>query len=400
MKRRQTKAVRAGAARSQHGEHSEALYLTSSFVFASAQDAAKRFKQGKGNYVYSRYTNPSVRTFEQRLAALEGAEDCLAFASGMGSILACVLGLCRQGDRIVASKQLFGATLGLLDNIIAKYGVKVDYVYGPRLADWERAIRKRPKPRLIFLETPSNPQLDVYDIRAIADLAHAANKQAKVVVDNCMCTPILQQPLKLGADIVMHSSTKYIDGQGRMLGGALCGPKDLLSDELLVTLRSGGITLSPFNAWVHAKGLETLQLRVTEMSRVAETIAHEIDGHPVLQRLRYPFLRRHPGHALAQAQQQAGGGIITLEFKRGQAAAFRAVNALGASGAFSITANFGDAKSTVTHPASTTHSRLSATDRKRLRITPGLIRLSIGLEDERELRRSVLRALDAAAGRR
>ncbi|MBF2735690.1 MAG: aminotransferase class I/II-fold pyridoxal phosphate-dependent enzyme, partial [Betaproteobacteria bacterium AqS2] len=385
MKKRQSKAVRAGQPRSQHGEHSEALFLTSSFVFASAEDAAKRFRGG-GN-VYSRYTNPTVRTFEERLAALEGAEDCLAFASGMGSILACCLGLCSAGDRIVVSKQVFGATIGLLDGIVARFGVKVDYVLGPRLADWRRAAARRPKPKFLFIETPSNPQLDVYDIAELAAIAHGAG--ALLIVDNCMCTPFLQQPLKLGADIVMHSATKYIDGQGRVLGGALCGPRRLLREKLLPLLRNGGIAASPFNAWVQAKGLETLQLRIGAMAATAEAVAAEAAAHPAVKRLAYPFHPDHPGAALARRQQKAGGGIVTIELKGGRPAAYRAINAARASGLFSITANFGDAKSTITHPASTTHGRLGARDRQRLRIAPGLIRLSFGLEDAAELRAAV-----------
>lgn len=386
--KKRTKAVRAGQVRSQHNEHSEALYLTSSFRFDSAEQAAARFDDSEPGYVYSRFSNPTVAMFEQRLAAMEDTEACFATASGMAAIMASVMAFCQAKSRVVASLQLFGATVNLLRNYIAKFGVDVRFVDTTDPRDWAKAADG--KADMFLLESPSNPQLDVYDIEAIAKIAKDAG--AVLVVDNCLCTPALQNPVELGADVVMHSATKYIDGQGRVLGGALCGSHEMVHEKIRPFMRSAGASMSPFNAWVLLKGLETVELRVREMSRVAKKLAEIAHAHPKVERVAYPFHDSHPAHELAKRQQAAGGGIITLFLKGGQEAAFAAINA---TRLLSITANFGDAKSTITHPASTTHKRIGPELQERAGITPGLVRISVGLEDERDLEEELSRALDA-----
>ena len=390
-KYQQTEAVRSGIERTQFGEHSEALYLTSSFVFDSAQQAQSRFADDEPGYVYSRYTNPTVSAFQVRLAALEGAEACLGTASGMAAIMACALGLCAQGGRIVASLQLFGATIGLLGNLISKFGVDVRFVDSTDSAAWAAAADGRAD--LLLVESPSNPQLDVYDIAALAQVAEDCD--AKLVVDNCVATPALTRPLELGADIVMHSGTKYIDGQGRTIGGALCADEQLLHESILPVLRTGGPTLAPFNAWVLLKGLETLSLRVNAMCESAAKLVEQVAGHAAVAGVRYPFAESNPGHELARRQQSAGGAIVSLDLKGGKEAAFRMINAVKI---LSITANFGDTKSTITHPGSTTHRRLDEDQRKRASISEGLVRISVGLEDPDDIVADVLDALDQATG--
>ncbi len=385
---RQTVAVRGGFERTEYGEQSEPLFLNSSFRFNSAEQAAARFDESEPGNIYSRFTNPTVSMFEQRLAALEGAEDCIATATGMGAILTCILGLCQTGSKVVAALQLFGATINLLNRLVAKFGVEVVLVESSDPEQWRAAAGD--EAALFFLETPTNPQLEIYDIAQLAKVAHEAG--ALLVVDNCLCTPALQRPLKLGADVVMHSATKYIDGHGRVLGGALCGSKEIVRERFFPVLRSGGISLSPFNAWVLAKSLETLALRVNEISKVASKLANECAGHPALEKLHYPFHPDHPQADLARAQQSAGGGIIALEFKGGQETAWRFINALRM---ISITANFGDAKSTVTHPASTTHSKLDLEQRAAAGISDGLVRISVGLEDPADIRLDLQGAFNA-----
>ena len=386
-KYRQTDAVRGGIERSHFGEHSEALYLTSSFVFDTAEQAQARFAEEEPGFVYSRYTNPTVATFQQRLAKLEGAEACLATSSGMAAIMACALGLSSAGGRIVASLQLFGATLGLLGNLIAKFGVDVRFVDQTDPAAWAAAAEG--KADLLFVESPSNPQLDIYDIAALAQVASDCG--AKLVVDNCVATPVLSRPLEFGADVVMHSGTKYIDGHGRVLGGALCASEELLHEHILPVLRTGGPTLAPFNAWVLLKGLETLSLRVEAMSAAAAALVEKVAKHPAVAAVRYPFAASNPGCALARQQQSAGGAIFSLDLNGGRAEAFRMINA---TRLLSITANFGDAKSTITHPASTTHRKLDAAQRERANITDSLVRISVGLEDPADIAADVLGALD------
>jgi O-succinylhomoserine sulfhydrylase len=384
-----TLGVRAGTARSAFGEHSEALYLTSSFVFEDAAQAASRFAGGAdddGGFVYSRYTNPTVRMFEQRLAALEGAECCVSTSSGMAAILGTVMALLKAGDHVVASRSLFGATIQLFDRFLAKFGIATTYVPQTDVAAWRDACTSATK--LFFVETPSNPLTEVADLAALADVAHAHG--AWLAVDNCFCTPVLQRPLALGADLVTHSATKYLDGQGRVMGGAVLGRHALVFDPMTAFLRNAGATLAPFNAWVLLKGLETLQLRLRAQSAAALELATWLEAHPAVARVHYPGLASHPQHALAMRQQSAGGAIVSFEVRGDRAAAWRVVDACRL---VSITANLGDTKSTITHPASTTHGRLSADVRDRAGITEGLLRVAVGLEDVDDLKRDLARGL-------
>ncbi len=383
----ETLAVRAGTQRSHFNEHSEALYLTSSYVFESAAQAAARFANAEDGMVYSRYTNPTVEMFQERLAALEQAGCCVATSSGMAAIMATVLSLLRTGDHIVASQSLFGATVQLLNNWLPRWGIQVSFVEGTQLTSWEAAFR--PNTKLVFVETPSNPLTELYDIRALADLAHARN--ALLAIDNCFCTPALQRPLALGADIVIHSATKYLDGQGRVLGGAVLGRRALIQDPLTTFLRNAGPTISPFNAWVILKGLETLKLRMDAHCAGALQLARWLEQHPRVQRVYYPGLPSHPQHALAQRQQSAGGGIVSFVVKGGRDAAWKVVDQ---TRLISITANLGDAKSTITHPGSTTHGRLSADARARAGIDDGLLRIAVGLESVRDLEADLARGLE------
>ena len=381
-----TLAVRAGIHRSQFQEHSEALYLTSSFVFDSAAQAAARFSGEEAGMGYSRYTNPTGTAFQDRLAALEGAQCCVATASGMAAILACVLGLLKQGDHVVASQSLFGATIQLFNNWLPRLGIQTTFVAGTDPADWSKAVQANT--RLLFLETPSNPLTEVYDIAALAKVAHAG--EAWLAVDNCLCTPALQRPLALGADLVIHSATKYLDGQGRVLGGAVLGRRALIEEPLTAFLRNAGPTLSPFNAWVILKGLETLRLRMDAQSTAALELARWLERHPRVERVFYPGLESHPQFALAARQQCTGGGVVSFVVKGGREAAWRVVDA---TRVISITANLGDAKTTITHPASTTHGRLSPQARAAAGIEEGLLRVAVGLEAVRDLQDDLERGL-------
>jgi O-succinylhomoserine sulfhydrylase len=382
----ETLAIRAGIHRSQFNEHSEALYLTSSYVFENAAQAAARFANEEPGMVYSRYTNPTVQMFQERLAALEGAQCCVATASGMSAILACTLGLLRSGDHIVASRSLFGATVQLLNNWLSRYGIATTFVSPVDLAQWQAAIT--PRTRMLFLETPSNPLTEISDIAALAELAHAHG--AWLAVDNCFCTPALQRPLELGADLVIHSATKYLDGQGRVLGGAVLGKRALIEEPLTAFLRNAGPTLSPFNAWVILKGLETLKLRMDAHSAAALELARWLQEHPRVERVYYPGLRSHPQHALARRQQRTGGGVVSFVVRGGREAAWRLVDSCKV---ISITANLGDAKSTITHPASTTHGRLSPQARAEAGVEEGLLRVAAGLEALKDLQEDLARGL-------
>ncbi len=383
----ETLAVRAGTLRSEFQEHSEALYLTSSFVFGSAAEAAARFSGDQPGNIYARFTNPSVTMFEQRLAALEGAERCVAFASGMAAILATVMGLMRAGEHIVASRAIFGSTVQLLQNILGRFGVTTTFVSPTDPDQWSDAIR--PETRLFFVESPSNPLTEVSDIAALAAIAH--QRDILLAVDNCFCTPALQKPLALGADLVIHSATKYLDGQGRVLGGAVLGSRALL-DGVHTFLRTAGPTLSAFNAWVLFKGLETLDLRMRAHAAHAQELATWLEAHPKVARVYYPGLPSHPQHALAMTQQRNGGGIVAFELAGGKDAAWRVIDA---TQVMSITANLGDTRTTITHPASTTHSRMSAEQRAAAGIGDGLIRIAVGLEHADDLKEDLQRGLVA-----
>ena len=386
----ETRAVRDGTMRSEFGEHSEALYLTSSFVFDDAEEAARRFQNLEPGMVYSRFTNPSVQMFEQRLASLEEAQDCVATASGMSAILSVCLGLLKSGDEIVTTGSLFGATIQLFDNFMTKFGVGVKYVYLSRPEEWEAAIS--PATRLFYLETPSNPLTQVADLQAIGTIARKAG--VITVVDNCFCTPAIQQPLRFPIDLVLHSATKYLDGQGRVLGGAVAGPKSLV-DQIRAVVRTCGPCLSAFNAWVLHRSMETLALRMRAHSESALALAAWLEQHPSVARVFYPGLASHPQHALAMRQQSSGGAIVSFELKadnegQAQERAFRLVNAVSL---FSRTGNLGDTRSIITHPASTTHGRISEEARARAGIRQSLIRLAVGLETLEDLKADLSQGL-------
>ena len=370
----ETLALRAGTHRSQFNEHSEALYLTSSFVFDSAAQAAARFSGIEPGNVYSRFTNPTVTAFEERLAALEGAETCVATASGMSAILSCVMGLLSAGDHIIASRSLFGATVSLFNNVLKRFGIETTYVSATDVIAWQAAVKTNTK--LLFVESPSNPLTEISDIAALALVAKKAG--AWLAVDNCFCSPVLQRPLDLGADLVIHSATKYLDGQGRVLGGAILGKRELVMEGGIFSfLRTAGPTLSAFNAWIILKGMETLKIRMDAHSVNALEIANWLEKQPDVTRVYYPGLLSHPQYSLAKQQQKTGGGIVTFEVKGGKEAAWRLVDS---TRMISITANLGDTKSTLTHPASTTHSRISQEERDLAGITDGLLRIAVGLE--------------------
>lgn len=383
----ETLALHTGIHRSQFNEHSEAMYLTSSFVFDSAAQAAARFSGSEPGNIYSRFTNPTVTAFEERLAVLEGAETCIATSSGMSAILACVMGLLSAGDHIVASRSLFGATVNLFNNILKRFNIDTTFVSATDVNAWETAIQ--PNTKLFFLETPSNPLTEISDI---AELSRVARKAGIwLVVDNCFCTPILQKPLELGADIVIHSATKYLDGQGRVLGGAVLGNQALLMDGgIYGFLRTAGPTLSAFNAWVILKGLETLKIRVEAHSGNALRMAQWLESQPNVARVFYPGLMSHPQYELAKHQQKSGGGIVTFEVKGGKEAAWRIIDS---TRLISITANLGDAKSTLTHPATTTHARISQEARDAAGISDGLLRIAVGLEAVQDLQDDLIRGL-------
>lgn len=384
----ETLAVRAGHVRTNEGEHSEAIFPTSSFVFGSAAEAAARFAGTEPGNIYARFTNPTVRYFQDRLAALEGGESCVATASGMSAILAVMLGLLKAGDHVVCSRAVFGTTTLLLQNIVGKFGVEFSFVELTDMSAWEAALQ--PNTRLLFVETPANPLTEIVDIRELADLAHRHG--SLLVVDNCFCTPALQRPLELGADIVVHSATKYLDGQGRALGGAIVGDKERVGKDVYGVLRNGGMTMSPFNAWIFLKGLETLSLRMKAHCENAMQLAQWLEAHPAIEQVHYPGLASHPQHVLAQQQQSGFGGIVSFIVKGGQAAAWQVVDA---TQMLSITANLGDAKTTITHPATTTHGRLSPEQKAQAGIAAGLLRVSVGLESVRDIQRDLARGLDA-----
>jgi len=382
-----TLAVRAGTARSQFNEHSEALYLTSSFVFGSAAQAAARFSGEEPGNVYARFSNPTVTAMQERLAALEGAEACVATASGMSAILSLAMAMLKAGDHVVASTGLFGATQQLFGTILSKFGIETSFVAATELDAYRAAVT--PRTRLFFVETPSNPLTEVIDLAAVAEIAHTAG--ALFAVDNCFCTPALQRPLELGADVVVHSATKYLDGQGRVLGGAVAGAK-VVVDEVLKFLRTAGPSISPFNAWVILKGLETLRIRMEAQSATSLNLARWLEQQPGVVRVFYPGLASHPQHALAMRQQKSGGAIVSFEVAGGRERAWQVVDA---TRMISITANLGDTKTTITHPASTTHGRISAEARAAAGIGEGLLRIAVGLESIEDLRADLARGLKA-----
>ena len=381
-----TLAIREGHHRTAEGEHGEPIFLTSSYVFASAAEAAARFSGEQAGNIYSRFTNPTVRIFEERLAALEGTERCVGTASGMAAITATVLGLLQQGDHMVSSRSIFGTTVVLFDDIFSKFGISNTFVELSDLDAWERAIT--PQTKLLFMETPSNPLTDMVDIAAVAEIAHRHG--CLLVVDNCFCTPALQQPIKLGADIVVHSATKYIDGQGRCIGGAVCGTEEVVGGGVFGFLRSAGPSMSPFNAWVFLKGLETLNIRMKAHSENAFALAQWLESQPQVERVYYPGLQSHPQHELAKKQQSGFGGLLSFALKGGKQASWKLIDS---TRMLSITANLGDAKTTITHPATTTHSRLTPEQRAQSGISDGLIRIAVGLEDIDDIKADLLRGM-------
>ncbi len=381
-----TLGVRAGQRRTGFQEHAEALFLTSSYVFENAAQAAAGFSGSGDGFVYSRYTNPTVSMMQDRLAALEGAEACVATASGMSAILATAMVLLKAGDHIVSSNAIFGATVQMFSTLLPKFGVQTTFVPLTDIGQWQRAVR--PNTRLLFLESPSNPLGEVADLGAIAAVAKKAG--APLVVDNCLCTPALQRPLALGADLVIHSATKYLDGQGRVLGGAVVGAKGPVMDGLVGFLRTAGPSISPFNAWVVLKGMETLEIRMLAQSERALAVAQWLERHPQVARVYYPGLPSHPQHALARRQQRAGGAIVSFDVKGGREAAWKVIDA---TQLISITGNLGDVKTTITHPATTTHGRLTPEARAAAGIGDGLIRLAVGLEGVEDLTADLQRGL-------
>ena len=382
----ETLGVRAGTETTAYGENSEALFLNSSFRFKNAAQAAARFGGSEPGNIYSRFTNPTVTMFQDKLAALEGAEQCVATSSGMSAILACVMGLCSAGEHVIASRSIFGTSVQLFGNILKRWGLEVTFVSLTEIEAWRSAVL--PNTKLFFVETPSNPLTDIGDIVALAEVAHAVG--AKLVVDNCFCTPIIQRPLSLGADIIIHSATKYIDGQGRCLGGAVLGPKSLM-EPVYGFLRTAGVTMSAFNAWVFLKGLETLHVRMEAHARNALALATWLEAQPQVARVYYPGLVSHPQHALAMRQQTNGGGIVSFEVKTkpGQTEQEAAWALIDATKLISITANLGDAKSTITHPSTTTHSRVTAEARAAAGIKDSLVRIAVGLEHVEDLKKDL-----------
>ena len=395
-----TLAVRTAVDKSQYGENSEALYLTSSFVQPDAATAARRLANEEEGYIYSRFTNPTVASMELRLAAMEGTEACIGTSSGMAAILLMCLGLLKSGDHVVCSQSVFGSTIKLIGSEFAKFGVESTFVSQTDLTQWQAAIK--PTTKLLFAETPTNPLTEVCDIRALADMAHAAG--ALLAVDNCFCSPALSQPTKLGADLIIHSGTKYLDGQGRVIAGAICGPKKLIDEKLLPIMRSAGMSLSPFNAWVVLKGLETLSIRMQAQSANALALATWLEAQPGVARVYFPGLKSHPQHALAMQQQTingqgCGGAVVSFDLKGLDADSARknAFHVIDSTQICSITANLGDTKTTITHPASTTHGRLSEAQRQAAGIVQGMIRLAVGLDDVEDIKADLLRGLAALA---
>ncbi len=386
-----TLAVRAGQVRTHEGEHAEPIFATSSYVFRSAAEAAARFNETEKGNIYSRFTNPTVRCFEERLAAMEGGDACVGTASGMAAILATCMALLKSGDHIVCSDSVFGSTIGLINRYLVKFGVEVTYVKPDDNNAWRNAMQDNTK--LLFLETPSNPLSVIADIRAIADIAHAHD--AYLIVDNCFCTPALQKPFEFGADLIIHSATKFLDGQGRCVGGAVVGNKQLVGTDIFNYIRSAGPSMSPFNAWVFLKGLETLELRMRAHSQAALDLARWMEQQPGITKVYYAGLESHPQHALARRQQSGFGGIIAFEVERARDGAWAFIDA---TRLLSITANLGDTKSTITHPASTTHARITPAERERAGISEGLLRISVGLENLDDLKADILRGLAASRG--
>lgn len=387
-----TLAVRAGHQRSAFNENSEGLYLTSSFVHESAAMAAERFANRAPGNVYSRFTNPTVDTFGERLAALEGAEACVATSSGMAAVLTCAMGLLKAGDHVICSNAVFGSVITLFEKNLGRFGVTTTFVPPDRVDEWRAAVR--PQTRMLFVETPSNPMMEISDIAALKAVATAAG--AVLVVDNCFCTPAIQRPFELGADIVIHSATKFLDGQGRVLGGAVLGSRELVMGEIYGFLRTAGPSMSAFNAWVILKGMETLSIRMREQSRRALELARWLEAHPRIERVLYPGLPSHPQYELARRQQSAGGefqggAVVSFVVKGGREEAWRVVDNCRV---ISVTANLGDTKSTITHPASTTHGRISREAREAAGIGEGLIRVSVGLESVADVQADLARGLD------
>jgi len=382
-----TQAIRTGHHRTSEGEHGEPIFTTSSFVFGSAAEAAARFSGDEPGNIYARFTNPTVKVFEQRLAALEGGESCVGTASGMAAILATCMALLQAGDHIVSSRSVFGTTTVLFNKYLTRFGIETSFVPISDYDAWERAIA--PNTKLLFLETPSNPLTEVADILRLAELAHA--KGCLLVVDNCFCTPVLQRPLELGADIVVHSATKYLDGQGRCIGGAVVGDRERVGEEVFGVLRTAGPSMSPFNAWVFLKGLETLELRMQAHSRNAQLLAAWLEAHPQIEKVYFPGLPSHPQYTLAQQQQKAPGSIVSFVVKGGQPAAWSLIDA---TRMLSITANLGDTKTTITHPATTTHGRLTEEQRTEAGIGHGLVRVAVGLENIEDIQADLAYGLD------
>jgi len=391
-----TLAVRAGLPPSQWGENSEALFLTSSFVHPDAATAAARFANEEEAFVYSRFSNPTVMMLERRLAALEGTEACIATASGMGATTMLCMSLLRAGDHVICSQSVFGSTIVLFGREFAKFGIETTFVSQTDVSEWRRAIR--PNTKLLFAETPSNPLTEVCDIAALAEIAHTAG--ALLAVDNCFCTPALQRPSELGADLIIHSGTKYLDGQGRVIAGAVCASEQLIDEKFVPVMRSTGMTLSPFNAWVVLKGLETLSIRMRAQSASALALAHWLEQQPQVERVFHPGLMSHPQHELAMRQQAGSGGAVVSFIVNGhhaggpELARRNAFHVIDSTQVCSITANLGDTKTTITHPASTSHGRLNEAQRQAAGITQGLVRLAVGLDDVLDLKADLLRGLE------
>jgi len=383
----ETRAIRVGQQRTGEQENADPIFATSSFVFDDAAEAAARFAGEEPGNIYSRFTNPTVRTFQERLASLEGAEAGLGTASGMSAILATSMALLQAGDHVVACNGLFGATVGLFARHLSRFGVTVDFVPATDLDAWRAAVR--PNTRFLFLETPTNPMIEVVDLPALAEIARRSD--CRLIVDNCFCTPALQQPMALGADLVIHSATKYLDGQGRCVGGAVVGDAETVHGDIFAFLRTAGPTMSPFNAWVFLRGLETLSLRMHAHSEGAMALAQWLQDYPAVDRVYYPGLPDHPQHELARRQQSAFGGIVSFEVRGGQEAAWQVIDS---TRMMSITANLGDVRSTITHPASTTHGRLTEDERRAAGINPGLVRVSVGLESYEDIRADLARGLE------
>lgn len=381
-----TTAVRAGHVRTHEGEHSEAIFSSSSFVFQSAAEAAGRFSNELPGNVYSRFTNPTVRTFEQRLAALEGGECCVATSSGMAAIMATCVALLEPGDHIVAATGMFGSTTQLFKKYLARMGNPVDFAQIDSIDDWQNKISQKTK--MLFLETPTNPLTQLADIKALAEIAEKIN--ALLVVDNCFCTPVLQKPLELGAHIVIHSATKYIDGQGRCIGGAVVGDQKRVGEDIFAYLRTAGPTMSPFNAWVFLKGLETLEIRMQRHCQSAAKLAHWLQEESNVSRVYYPGLTCHPQHELCKSQQRDFGGVVSIEVEGGKDSAWKIIDS---TQLLSITANLGDAKTTITHPATTTHGRISQEERASAGINDGLLRIAVGLESPEDIFADLKRGL-------